>query len=382
MKKQIIIFLLFTIHFSSGGQNTIKTSTPCNDEIVFRTPGRWLKQYNGLLDNSESLNLTGTQKSAIITRLDAVHRLMLNIYPHPMAIDAAWHHSIGYGTFGEQVKYERNSQGILNQLAVKEKPVAAFDYTCGFFRYSCVYNRTNEMLPGYPGETPTWLWIYANNLQQATVRAFHGDDEEPITVNGYPVYLISMPVIKQMGDFELRGLDNETDRLMIIHRPGMLPYIPVTRKQYLENCISTLSNMYDKGINSLKEAPLPYDDKDNREMRAANIEKSIRNRETTLQRYRDELEKTTNEGLLDAPAIVQFYCSLLLNDQEKIFLDEREGSLEVIENADYMRKDLPKYVPQFFVVKWRWEAWKGTADLAKLIEENFPFEKLQEMIDK
>jgi hypothetical protein len=47
-----------------------------------------------------------------------------------------------------------------------------------------------------------------------------------------------------------------------------------------------------------------------------------------------------------------------------------------------MRKDLPKYIPQFFVVNWKWGNWPPQADIAKLIEERFPFEKLQAMIDK
>ena len=29
----------------------------------------------------------------------------------------------------------------------------------------------------------------------------------------------------------------------------------------------------------------------------------------------------------------------------------------VTENPEYMRKDLPKYVPQFFVVNWKWNDW-------------------------
>jgi hypothetical protein len=43
-----------------------------------------------------------------------------------------------------------------------------------------------------------------------------------------------------------------------------------------------------------------------------------------------------------------------------------------------MRKDLPKYVPQLFVVQWKWSERKPEADIAKLIEEKFPFEKLQQ----
>jgi hypothetical protein len=64
------------------------------------------------------------------------------------------------------------------------------------------------------------------------------------------------------------------------------------------------------------------------------------------------------------------------------WLKQYEGLMVVIENADYTRKDLPKYVSQFFVLKWTWNDWPPQAEIAKLIEEKFPFEKLREMIDK
>jgi hypothetical protein len=47
-----------------------------------------------------------------------------------------------------------------------------------------------------------------------------------------------------------------------------------------------------------------------------------------------------------------------------------------------MRKDLPKHVPQFFVMEWRWNNWQSQIEIGKLIEEEFPFDKLQSMIDK
>ena len=376
MKKQIIIFLFFTIHFSSWSQNSIKTTTPCDDTVLFRTPGRWLKAYNGLLDYSENLNLTSAQKKEILNRLDTIHQMMLGIYPQPTALDAAWHHSISYGTFAEQVKYEPNSQGVLDRVALKEKPVAVFNYTSGFFRHYCNPNNTNEISSGYPGGTGTWIYIYANTFEAKEYGADIG------TIGGYPILFGQpQPLIKKMGDFELRGIVDKEERWVIIHREGMLPYIPVTRKQYLDLCIAYVEKFYDKGIKLLRESPLPFDDKDNREMRDAQIDKSIKNRDAALKLYRDELEKNTNEGTLALPAIVTGIFSAHLYDVP-IFVTEKEGWTLVTENPDYMRKDLPKYVPQFFVVKWIWNDWPPQADIAKLIEEKFPFDKLQAMIDK
>jgi hypothetical protein len=47
-----------------------------------------------------------------------------------------------------------------------------------------------------------------------------------------------------------------------------------------------------------------------------------------------------------------------------------------------MRKDLPVYVPQFFFVSWSWNNSPSVVKFGKAINENFPIEKLQEMIDK
>ena len=71
-----------------------------------------------------------------------------------------------------------------------------------------------------------------------------------------------------------------------------------------------------------------------------------------------------------------------MSESVPIFVDEKEGSMVVIENPHYMRQDLPKYVPQFFVLWWTWSESGLQPNIAKLIEEKFPFEKLQAMIDQ
>ena len=60
----------------------------------------------------------------------------------------------------------------------------------------------------------------------------------------------------------------------------------------------------------------------------------------------------------------------------------------VTENPAYIRKDLPKYVPQFIVLYWSWVSdfpLLGGAQgeyYSKIMEANFPIDKLQAMIDK
>jgi hypothetical protein len=417
MKIIFVTAALVVLHFSSPGQKTFTAETPCTDVVLFKTPGRWFISYRGLLDNgSEYVPLTKAQVKETTKRMDAVHQLLLKIYPQPTGLDAAWHHTAGKGSFGEQVKYVRNSQGILNREPIKEKPVASFGHVIGFFRHNCNPHNSKEILPGYPGETGTWVGIHANVLGGEM-------SDGGITIDGYPLCL-RQPLIKKFGDFELQGIVEATLRFstggivrsVLVHRKGELPYIPVTRKQYLEKCIPVVTAFWDESVKAVEEQPVrsPAEQeaekkatiakmekdharnpsgmkaaidyylagyKTEQQIRDENAKKIKQDKEAALKRYQEEWGKTANEGLLDAPAIVGFFCNRIPG-QEPIFVDEKNGWMVVVQNPVYMRKDLPKWVPQFFVVTWRWDEWKPQADIAKMMEEKFPFEKLQAMIDK
>jgi hypothetical protein len=89
----------------------------------------------------------------------------------------------------------------------------------------------------------------------------------------------------------------------------------------------------------------------------------------------------SNNGLLDAPAVVG--TDVLLMNEGPVFLPESEGGIMLTtENPNYFRKDLPAYIPQLFVLSWSWGTKKWETDFRKAIEEKFPIEKLQAMIDK
>jgi hypothetical protein len=68
---------------------------------------------------------------------------------------------------------------------------------------------------------------------------------------------------------------------------------------------------------------------------------------------------------------------LIIYDSEitqPIFVDEDIGYMVVIENVKYMRKDLPKYVPQILTVVMGFdEYWKPQSDVSKLILEKISF---------
>src|SRR5436190_22504955 len=91
-----------------------------------------------------------------------------------------------------------------------------------------------------------------------------------------------------------------------------------------------------------------------------------------LTKLQDALEQTTRKGLLDAPAVVRI--DPLLMNEGPVFQSEAEGGcMLVTENPNYFRKELPKYVPQFFVIELlAGEPKHSNMNFKEIIEKNFP----------
>jgi hypothetical protein len=200
---------------------------------------------------------------------------------------------------------------------------------------------------------------------------------------------------------------------VLIHRKGILPYSPVTRKQYLDYCVTYHTKFWDDIIKMTEQRPVRSLEEQEKEKKArldkfqkdfandakklqANVDyylaayktdqqirdeevkKVKKNKEGELKKFTDELERTTKEGLLDSPAMV-----LVKYHSSPVFeTDPEKGLMLVTENPDYIRKDLPKHVPQLFVVMWRWDDFASQKKVAEIIRQDFSFQTLQAMIDK
>jgi hypothetical protein len=366
MKIKIIILLLLIQH-TSWSQNSIPITTPCNDALLQKTPGRWVKDNDVLYDNRSK---NKQEEAEVIKRLDAINQLLLNTYPEPVGVDAAWHRSIGSGLFGTTVAYHIRDQDEVDFNIINGIRMAQYVYTCGFFPYICNVKNKNEMKRGFPGETGTTVEIYANRLRIV-------GDGDTMTVDGRPVKE-KLAVKERIGDYEiLYNPESGSICSTLIHRKGELPYIPVTRKQYLQYAINYTRNFFDNQIASSKKLP------SNQELNLQ-IDQVEKDKKKFLQKLQDEINQTTSAGLLETPALVYTITpTLSLLQGRQIFSTEQDGGhMLLTENPAYIRKDLPKYVPQLFVVEWMWNDWPPQANIKTIMEKKFPFEKLQSMIDK
>ena len=385
------------LHVSSRGQKSITTDSPCTNAMAMQAKGRWIN------NTQESASKSDNVKSI----LTAIHNMMIKIYPQPTGVDVTWSTGEGISYFGAKQRSSAYTDGRPKYESIELPHFRKFNYGCGFFRYQCEYKKTHSLLPGYPGETGTWVNILANEDQ-----AFGGVPDESWTINGVPVR-IWLPVLKTVRGFVVHHSEDMNFRYVLIHRKGILPYIPVTRKQYLEQCIFFHTKLLDESVKRFENLPVrsleeqekeknaklaKYErdfGKDPRRLKSAvdyylsgyKTDQQVRDEDVTkakkiktdeLKKFTDELEKTTQQGLLDSPAMIR-----VLYNSDLIFeTDTLKARMLLVENRDYIRKDLSKYAAQLFVVRWTWNNWAPQKKISEIMEEEFPFEKLLAMIDK
>lgn len=403
MKKQIIILLLIIIHLSAWSQKDGTANSPCTEDMPPKAIGNWIHRADNILLSTADMSKADQLEAK--KRMDQIHQMMVKIYPQPIGVDAMWHYTFGINYFASQVKYFINSNDQLDFNFIKEGRVSTFYYTSVFPAYYCAQNK---LWPGSTNESHTNIQVAVNSFASGLGK--HPDDA--MTIEGRQVKM-RLPVKQMWNGYEVLHGNGGAGRYVFIHRKGILPYIPVTRKQYLDYTIDHQTKYFDKLIKELGQMPvrtleeqetekknkLAKFEKDfgkdpkrlksavdyylsgyqtDQQRRDEQVNKIKKNKDDVLKSFKDELEKTTKEGLLDSPAIV-----LEMNYHSPVFTTEAaEGHMLVTENPEYMRKDLPKYVPQLFVLNWNWNNTKVQEDIAKIIEEKFPIEKLQAMIDK
>ena len=370
MKKQITIICLLLNSVFARSQNFVKMSSPCTDALMQKTPGRWIN----VKDNIYAPELNKAQLPEIAKRLDNIQKFVLKTYPTPIGVDAVWQRIVNDEFFCSQLKFSNTSEGELKYDIVNGIPVASYYYSSGFFRYSCG-SEPNQMRTGYPGETGTSMFVYANNLQNFFIRMqLDKPLEQVMCIDGRPIKMMSAVKGKWKGYTLYYPEPGSGESYVLLHREGILPYIPVTRKEYLDRCIEYIPKFYGpmlKGCESYPDA----------EQREEYLKNARQQREKVLKFYQDELKRTTADNLLNSPAIIPTYIFNISADP--VFsTEEAGGKMLVTENPAYIRKDLPKYIPQFFVMTWRCSDWKPQKDVCITIEEDFPIEKLQVMIDK
>jgi hypothetical protein len=384
MKKQLIIFLLFSIQLSAQSNDPnphfpiVKISVPCTEEFINNYKGKWLIHDPALGPTS-----TNDYHDEVIKRLNQFQNLVYQTYPQPMGSDACWSGSFVKTSFADEIKYELGRKDEWEAHDIMKNTVYRLMYGVTLCGWDC--NGEKQIMNGYPQTGGAGLGIKANIL---TILNGNFSEGPEWTIDNRPIKQ-KIPTIGNWKGYEVMSTvgpqyaDAASSHIILISRDGMLPYIPITRKQYLDRAILFVTRFYDDGINKIRKAneALPAQIRTPREDLDNIIAVNTKSKNDALKKLRDELEKTTNDGLLNAPAIVR--PDVLIQSEGPVFLSESQGGIMLAtENPAYLRKNLPKYVPQFFIVEVSWSTKAWSKEFKNIIEEKFPLDKLKAMIDK
>ena len=384
MKKQItiLVLLFFICPFAWSQDQWIKTTTPCDKDLILKTPGRWLKVKE---NDYNKAKISSQERQQIMNRLNTIHQWIYNLYPSLTAVDGVPLYFTTDRKFASEIKMESGPNGKLQGFPINGIPVVFYQYLGAFCGYHCG-RVPNEIVRGaYNASASTNLTIEINGLG-GILTGLGWDDyfAEIMRIDGRPIQMLS-PIVGKWKGYDVYNREGVADpKTVLLHRDGMLPYIPVTRKQYLDRNIECLQKSFDKAIKGFEQPEglqLLMDKKERDEQ----IKKVQKNRDDVIKYYRDELDAASKAGLLDSPAIISGGITDPGTNLPVFTTQAKGGYMLVTENPAYFRRDLPKYVPQLIVYTLtNCESCFVDQSLNpyKLIDENFPIEKLQAMIDK
>jgi len=371
MRKQFTIIFFLFICLSAWSQEFVKTTTPCKKEFLQKIPGKWIMK-----NDFQYPIIPKQQKQEIINQLDSIHQWVDKIYAPFFGIDARCFRSTSDAEFAREYKYENSPDAGFRSTQVNSIPVISYEYSVKFNEFFCSNHEPNEYLR-YHGESGVLLRIDANTLGIFSSRA-SVEMAEVMQIDRRPIWTM-YPVTGKWKGYDVYSEVGSDTKIVLLHRKGMLPYIPVTRKQYLDRCITYLTKFYKKLIVDFEKTTKVWGIKTD----TSEIKKIEKQKKDVFKHYQDEIEATTKAGLLDSTAIIPADICNISNRQ--IFTTEAQGgTMLVTENPAYIRKDIPKYIPQFFTIileKYNYP-FPPVPDPYKVIEESFPIEKLQAMIDK
>ena len=362
--------------------NTVIAQQPCNDNIIMNTKGAWEKISDA--------NMKIGYQAQVTNRIDKMQKVLQAAYAEPTGVEAKWYRSMNNNPLlaNGPIPYQLNSL---------------------FLAYFC-NTHENKIEPGE--ETGTWFYVWANHFN------WFAEYIEYFTVQQQPVYLLT-PQVEEINGYPLyKGIHNENSntgikysRAIIITRDGQMPYIPVTWKQFLKAFLNYNEKRFVKTLDFEKNRTVKTDEEEDAAKkkyletleRVTPADKLTRAKDNFLRNYVSDkqrkketiakLQKMHEEDMkparylladslkpeLSQPAVLDF--NNLLEFKEFSTL-EKGGRQLVRLNPEYFDSKLPKYIPQFLIVYWRWNKNKPGENFKDQLEANFNFSALKEMIDK
>ncbi|HVU54222.1 MAG TPA: hypothetical protein VHD83_04165 [Puia sp.] len=265
----------------------------------------------------------GKDMTAVNHCLDRISQLFQSAYPDLKGMEATWH------------------RGMSDPLFAGAP--TAYEYISEYKAWYCNVHVHQLMLSG---ETGTWAYVFVNSLVW-----FFQDEREPLKLNGSVLYMLPVKKGSWKGYDLYQPYFHREASCIVLTRGGRIPWKPVTQEQYLGVCRAFLEGQK-------KQFP-----------NLSWLDQKIQ----TIDNYLH----ASSVASLQQPAVV------LPRDKYDFkggFSTEDKGGCQmVVLNPTYF--SLSGSAPQLMVLYWRWEKNVAAQYFKKQLEEHFPVDKLQGMID-
>jgi len=348
-----VVALLLHMHAASAQDG------PCSQDDLMNKKGGW-KQKTDFFQPPD--NYTPAMKPEIMKRLNAMHELVRQAYSQPMGAEAFWYREI--------MGYPLN----------KKAPVP-YSLSHYLLEYYCSDREHRWKLDE---EYMSDVMVHVNSF----AGFLHFDTS--MKVGHYYVAQMAVRVGKLKGtDLFQLSLVRGNERYIIIARDGQLPYIPLTRKQYLDALREKFERARDDQVKGVQEHSL--EDENARKKHLEYVQHMYDRQFNQIGDY----FATHSEDDLNQVACTR-------NSDDCFFTpEEKGGRMEVIFNGKYFNKELPLWVPQFILVYWTWNDGEGPGggllrpvppdmnvcckvakNFKEKIEQNLDVDALRKLIDQ
>lgn len=302
---------------------------------------------------------------------------------------------------GFELSWYRNISG--NSM-VANGPVPS-SFNGSVFTYFC--NNADKILLGE--EASSSLKIYCNSYGffcEKTEEWNINNDGKMISIYQLPDSIGKWKGLTLYEPKRTGGPGLPTDRVVVLGHNGQMPWHVLTQKQYLTG--------YANWLLKNKEEQLEGNDtyiqkmKENIASMQASKVLTPEQKKSTVQKLEQQLKEfmdnTSKKNIAAAENIynekiepVKKYLDTASAETlaQRAILDKNgiefkgyfakpgQPGIKLINfTTKYFNPALPRYVPQFMVLYWKWGQDPPSLKFAKQLEENFPVEKLKALIDK
>jgi hypothetical protein len=380
-RKQFLFFacILFAGYCHAQKDRTqyyIEQSKVCGGiDSVLRRAGTWKKESDDLAFPDKTF--PKDQYKLVNERVDAMSDLFKEALPQRNGFEPRW------------------SRGMRGNSYMANGALP-YSLRTSYFGYYCNTNYKKILLGD---ETGTWAYVFVNHFNwfcdEVDSWDIHGDGKK-ITIYKLP------PKVGKWKDvtlYEPRA-HGKFSRAVVIGHEGKVPWFTLSQKEYLTGLKTLLEakkkqaldhhDSYEekakKSTENILKTSTPEQAEKFKTQQEQNFKANQKGRETTEKFFSEKLKPiddylaSNSEETLRKPAILDPRSGI--EGFTGTFGDEENGGIKLITIAGkYFNKDLPRHVPQFMILYWRWNEHPSSLGFKQQFEENFPLERLRAMID-